>query len=1188
MKTTRNVSLFVLLSALAFGATTAFAATPVSNLQPSWDAVGGGGVFSAYIGPPDYGYVSPGSTALFDSREAGIIKAGITASSTGSYDDEGLFGFRPTVTIDGFASSTLTYDVQNQYGENPVWMTIEIDTGVVDDRSDNTTYQFVPTTNPAGWNTFNAGAGMWQKWNDNNGDTTGNPLISLGDVATAHTGLNVVRTYLRLGMGNSYHGIALLGTVAWVDQATLGGVTYDFVVASATTPSLGVAATYGILSSTYINTSAATRIDGDVGFTSEPAVIPLGTHLNYGSGAPYSTAGTDAATALFDLNNQVCTFTFAPGAIVLGSNLEHPSVTYLPGVYCIDGAVSTGATITLSGAGTHIFRSTGALNAEGSSIVTLDGASADDIFWTPNGATTLNANATFIGTVLSTSQPITTLGNVSWTGRALTFGGVVTTGDTDTISVPTISPTTGPVWEEEGTQNGVLDPGEYFFQTIQSAIDAGTTVSGDTIYVSAGTYTTTGQVLIDKNLSIVGDATNKPTINPAADLTANNNAASAWFLVNAGVTFNLTNVVLNGNGKKVQQAVRSHGTTSISNVDFANIVNSTSPYVGFAIANFGGTIPGGAGSDTHISGGSASALTVTNSTFTNIGRIGVLVKGTESTATITGNTYTGKGDGNFLDYAFEFGAGGSGTMSGNTISGNRGVASSDGSTSAGILVTDYYGTGTSATIENNTITNNTDGVAVGYDITDASTVTIHNSNLSGNTIGVNSTNPSVDAIQNWWGNASGPTHTSNAEGTGDAISDAVTFAPWYINTEMTVLSDSTVTNATYTSTTEGQADLPNGATEVTLTDTTVMDLSNATTSMTSTPVTVGGETVTLTQSVTLQSGVNTEPIVLTNSNLANVSASIPDGTIIQGPAEWDGTIMPPTDAPSDGTAPAGFSVGNTVISVGSPDVTLVFDQAVTLLLAGVTGAVGYKPAGSNTWVQITNVCADPYLTPGNPPANSECAISNGTDTKIVTYHFTTFGGLDPIPAPAPAPAVSGGGIVGGDFSFLNIVKPRLQTIYPDGKVVFLDVPAVPTVSPAIPAQGRGEVLGESAFRFNNYLVIGSRGDDVTELQNRLTAEGVYSGPITGYFGSLTSQGVKNFQKKYGISQVGVVGPQTRAKLNSGVAVGTGSGNEIPGCAVGNKFNTTTGLSCPVQASSGQGCAVGNKFSTTTGLSCPVQ
>ena len=58
-------------------ASTSFTDTPavtiinVSELLPDWST----GVFSAYVGPPSYGYVSPGSTALYDGREAGIIKA---------------------------------------------------------------------------------------------------------------------------------------------------------------------------------------------------------------------------------------------------------------------------------------------------------------------------------------------------------------------------------------------------------------------------------------------------------------------------------------------------------------------------------------------------------------------------------------------------------------------------------------------------------------------------------------------------------------------------------------------------------------------------------------------------------------------------------------------------------------------------------------------------------------------------------------------------------------------------------------------------------------------------------------------------------------------------------------------------------------------------------------------------------
>ena len=46
----------------------------------------------------------------------------------------------------------------------------------------------------------------------------------------------------------------------------------------------------------------------------------------------------------------------------------------------------------------------------------------------------------------------------------------------------------------------------------------------------------------------------------------------------------------------------------------------------------------------------------------------------------------------------------------------------------------------------------------------------------------------VDAENNWWGNASGPTHTSNPGGSGDAVSNNVDFDPWYTNAAKTTLS----------------------------------------------------------------------------------------------------------------------------------------------------------------------------------------------------------------------------------------------------------------------------------------------------------------------------------------------------------------------------------------------------------------
>lgn len=223
-------------------------------------------------------------------------------------------------------------------------------------------------------------------------------------------------------------------------------------VRAATSPSLGSAGTFGILSSTFTRNIGVTAITGDLGYTtlggSGSHTISAGT--DYGSGAPYSTAGTDQGVALSALASQPCTFTFAPGAINLSTDTTHgPVGIYTPGVYCTGAASAASigtAGITLSGSGTYIFRITGALTSVANSVVTLaNGASSCDVFWTPTAATTLGANSTFVGTIIDDSG--ITIGSTSLlTGRALAFGGTVTT-DTDTInstcSVAAVTPVLG-------------------------------------------------------------------------------------------------------------------------------------------------------------------------------------------------------------------------------------------------------------------------------------------------------------------------------------------------------------------------------------------------------------------------------------------------------------------------------------------------------------------------------------------------------------------------------------------------------------------------------------------------------------------------------------------------------------------------------------------------------------------------
>ena len=71
------------------------------------------------------------------------------------------------------------------------------------------------------------------------------------------------------------------------------------------------------------------------------------------------------------------------------------------------------------------------------------------------------------------------------------------------------------------------------------------------------------------------------------------------------------------------------------------------------------------------------------------------------------------------------------------------------------------------------------------------------------------------------------------------------------------------------------------------------------------------------------------------------------------------------------------------------------------------------------------------------------------------------------------------------------------------------------------------------YNFTTLLNYGTTGNAITALQEQLTRDGLYTGPITGYYGDLTTAAVEAFQSKHGISSVGYVGPGTRAALNAG-------------------------------------------------------
>jgi hypothetical protein len=209
--------------------------------------------------------------------------------------------------------------------------------------------------------------------------------------------------------------------------------------------------------------------------------------------------------------------------------------------------------------------------------------------------------------------------------------------------------------------------------TIQDAINASTTAAGDVIEIQVASHTEGPQIIINKNLTLKGLGKTATTLYAAGN-TGSSGDARGWILVNAGVEFNMMDLTLDGNGKNIMQGVRSHGTGTIDEVAFNDIKHPG--YNGIAVVSF-------------------NNLTIQNSDFTQIGRVGISFFGTGCTnGQANGNTYTGKGPGDWIDYAVELGGGAFATITDYYIIDNIGVALSDGSTSAGVLVTTYYGAGT--------------------------------------------------------------------------------------------------------------------------------------------------------------------------------------------------------------------------------------------------------------------------------------------------------------------------------------------------------------------------------------------------------------------------------------------------------------------------------------------------------------
>jgi type VI secretion system secreted protein VgrG len=124
-------------------------------------------------------------------------------------------------------------------------------------------------------------------------------------------------------------------------------------------------------------------------------------------------------------------------------------LTLTPGVYFFSSSAQLTGILTLDGNGDSNARfdfqiGSTLTTASSSSILLINGAQADNVFWQVGSTATLGTDTSFDGSILA-DQSITVNNGASLDGRALALNAAVTLHD-NVITVPTDVPEPGSFW----------------------------------------------------------------------------------------------------------------------------------------------------------------------------------------------------------------------------------------------------------------------------------------------------------------------------------------------------------------------------------------------------------------------------------------------------------------------------------------------------------------------------------------------------------------------------------------------------------------------------------------------------------------------------------------------------------------------------------------------------------------------
>ena len=182
------------------------------------------------------------------------------------------------------------------------------------------------------------------------------------------------------------------------------------------------------------------------------------------------------------------------------------------------------------------------------------------------------------------------------------------------------------------------------------------------------------------------------------------------------------------------------------------------------------------------------------------------------------------------------------------------------------------------------------------------------------------------------------------------------------------------------------------------------------------------------------------------------------------------------------------------------------------------------------------LCSTIFVTVSGPATTATNAGSSLTLTQVLSVgqgvNILLSGGVAPYSISSNQSSVFSATINSGDVLTLAGLSAGESsiTVCSSNNIC---MPVYVDVTSAVSGVNGSTSVTAGQYDFTTLLTYGSTGDAVTALQEQLTRDGIYTGPITGYYGDLTTAAVEVFQSKHGISSVGYVGPGTRAALNAG-------------------------------------------------------